>query len=175
MKKLLTALCLLTVLTTAVFAETNSFKLNGMVTEIPYTLNVRYNNNVLANDSAIYSDTVTPGDEKNAKWDITQNGETKQFAVVLSGNQNSAASFSASVIASNFKGTVNGKTNTDSNVAVNIKKDSVVDTTVNERYGLITAENEVLYSFSLEWLGNPNAAACDDYTSTVTITYSTNA
>lgn len=64
MKKLLTVLCLLTVLTTAVFAETNSSKLNGMVTEIPYTLNVRYNNNVLANDSAIYSDTVTPGDEK---------------------------------------------------------------------------------------------------------------
>ncbi len=166
MKKLLTILATLTILTASLFAASNdtaNIKIKGNVDKTAYSLNLAYGAEKNTAE-VIGSEDYVIQNTDNEDFDLTINGSTLSFFVSLNGNENSVPSINVSVTPGNFNPTSEGTFKPSDTVAV---EEYAVE---NFTMAAGIHHNDTVRSFSLRWNGNSELTA-GKYQSDVTVAY----
>lgn len=164
MKKVLAIALTALVSITALFAADSikhDTKIHGVSASVPYTAKLKYNG-VDTNATDIYFDNTN-----KTAWNLQNAGQTSDFSIVFSGNENTSPDFEVKVTASPFHTTLG---NGDAYEAPNELK-------INEKTKLESVkagyhQDTEIYKFNISWNGAGNNLTAGDYISDVMITYS---
>lgn len=183
MKKLLSVLAIATIALSSTFAasttDTNNVIVNGYVTEVPYSFNLKYSNeNADLTNSALLSEKYNLA--------LTKVQSTSLFSLQRSnGNLNKDLSVAVDITAKAFEGTVNGEevvtgivpaidlqnaTSYTNIVSTPGTAQNVKSFSVKVPYGYNSVSNVEIASFKLNITGDATTDA-GTYTSDVTINY----
>ena len=183
MKKLLSILAIATIALSSTFAttDTNNVVINGYVTEVPYSFNLKY-----SNENADSSNSFLLAEEYNLA--LTSVQSTSSFSLQRSsGNLNEDLSVAVDITAKAFEGSVNGEDVVTGIIpAIVLENDeaygyaditSTPGTASNVKsfnltvpYGYNPEVNEEIASFKLNITGDATTDA-GTYTSDVVINY----
>jgi len=158
-------------------SENYIIKVLGEVKTENYVAEVYYNEEKLNNN-------LTVLDNESLRFDISKPGRTKEFRIVIIGNQTEPKSLEVIIQGQQFIGSLGTQTeNIDTNLYVNAIKSSILDENIpnnnipyigslNIPKGIHTLDENVIETrFVLAWKGNDTLPA-GFYTSDIDIEYS---
>lgn len=160
MKKLIALALIALVSITAAFAAVQNVDINASMAATELTAKLSYADSIFDGDLAIFEDMTN-----STKWNLEKAGNTKDFKILVSGNQNTDNNLKVSVEASAFHGFVNGKDT--------LAPNTVTVSTVSAKTKIAAGyhANDVLSTFHISWDGQPNKVIAGDYVSDVKVTY----
>lgn len=155
-------------------AKESNMKVMGNVPEIPFSTQLTYDGIAMAETEF---DVFEDGVGGSARWNLTEAGQTKVFALNFKGNQRETHKVTINMSASDFTDGADGHT------TQTVYIDNITTTSKKERYDGKTGwtqsraiasgmYNKWTYgiAFRLYWDGDATMDA-GDYASTVTVTY----
>lgn len=161
MKKILTLIALSFIALASISAASQNVDINAKMAETELTASLMYDNVFYTADIDLYQNM-----KDETPWNLAEAGETKDFKILVSGNQNKNHTLHVAVSASAFHGLVNGIGTGAPNKVTVSKVDA--EQTISAGYH----DNSVLSTFHISWDGKGNEVIAGTYVSDVVITYS---